>query len=813
MSDQTIDPTGNGSAPAIDRTKLPIRRAAFSGVANQTLGGSQPGWEQIGHVKPPEGAPNVLVVLIDDAGFGNPSTFGGPIDTPNYDRMATEGLRYNRFHVTAMCSPTRAALLTGRNHHAVGMGGIPEFSGGFPGYSAMLPRDAAPFPKVLKENGYSTACVGKWHLTPEGEQGPAGPFHHWPNAWGFDYYWGFLAPEAGQYDTMIAENQKFIGVQDGKDGEPFYFPEAMTDQAIEWLHGVRGHEAQKPWMLYYSTGCSHAPHHVAKEWSDRYKGKFDQGWDKLREETFERQKQLGVIAADAQLTPRPEEMPAWDSLSENSKRLFAHQMEVYAGYSENADHHVGRLLDAIDEMGELENTIVVWIWGDNGASLEGTPTGTFNEGTMVNGLPLTDEEQMQLTLKWGGVEAWGTEMMYPHYSTAWAWAGNTPFAWGKQVASHLGGTRNPLVVRCPDRIVETGGVRSQFTHVTDIGPMILDMVGIPQPTHVDGIEQQPMTGASFADSLADANAPERHTQQYFENFGNRAMYKDGWWLSMRMPRVPWRLDPELLKKFAPGVWKPDEDPVELYYLPDDFSQANDLSAKHPEKVKELQGLFWEEAEKYDVKPLLAGFSPFFGILPPLGANTMVTYHGDVQNVAPGLVPRIYNHSYSISADLHIPEGGAEGVIVADGGHLGGFSLFVEDGKLKHTYAFLGVFEYRQESKKELPTGDVNVEMVFTADAPKPATPGEVTLFVNGEPVGSGRLDHTVPFIFSGYAGMDVGRDNGLVVDRSYADKAPFAFTGTVKKVVFDVAPHLDDEAEHALHEHAAPVDTARGIIA
>jgi arylsulfatase A-like enzyme len=797
----------------IDRSKLPIRRPAFSGVANQTLDGSQPDWELIGHVKPPDGAPNVLVVLIDDAGFGNPSTFGGPIDTPNLGRMAEQGLRYNRFHVTAMCSPTRAALLTGRNHHAVGMGGIPEFSGGFPGYSAMLPRDAAPFPKILNENGYSTAAIGKWHLTPEKEQGPGGPFHHWPNAWGFDYFWGFLAPEAGQYDTMIAENQKFIGVQEGKDGKPFYFPEAMTDQAIDWLHGVRGHDSEKPWMLYYSTGCSHAPHHVWREWSEKYKGRFDQGWDKLREETFARQKQLGVVPADAELTPRPEEMPAWDSLDENSKRLFARQMEVFAGYSENADHHVGRLLDAIEEMGELDDTLVLWIWGDNGASLEGTPTGTFNEGTMVNGLPLTDAEQLQLALKWGGLEAWGTEMMYPHYSTAWAWAGNTPFQWGKQVASHLGGTRDPMVIHWPQHIKDGGGLRSQFTHITDVGPTILDIVGIPEPTHVDGVEQQPMTGVTFADSLADANAPERHTQQYFENFGNRAMYKDGWWLSMRMPRVPWRLDPEVLKTFAPGVWKPDEDPVELYYLPDDFSQATDLSASHPEKVKELQTLFWEEAERYHIKPLLAGFSPFFGILPPLGSDTTVTYYGDVQNVAPGLVPRIYNHSYTISADLHIPDGGAEGVIVADASHLGGFSLFVQDGKLKHTYAFLGVFEYRQESERELPTGDVNVQLIFAADEAKPATAGEITLLVNDERVASGRMDHTVPFGFSGYAGLDVGRDNGLVVDQSYADKAPFAFTGTVKKVVFDVAPHLEAHHEHALHEQASQADTVRGISA
>jgi arylsulfatase len=422
---------------------------------------------------------------------------------------------------------------------------------------------------------------------------------------------------------------------------------------------------------------------------------------------------------------------------------------------------------------------------------------------MVNGLPLTDEEQMQLALKWGGIEAWGTEMMYPHYSTAWAWAGNAPFAWGKQVASHLGGTRNPLVIHWPAHIGDQGGLRSQFTHVSDIGPTILDVAGIPQPTHVDGVEQQPMTGASFADSLNDANAGERHTKQYFENFGNRAMYSDGWWLSMRMPRIPWRLDPEMLKTFAPGIWKPDDDPVELYYLPDDFSQAHDLAAEHPEKVAELQKLFWEEAEKYHVKPLLAGFAPFFGILPPLGTNTTTTYYGNVQNVAPGKVPRIYNHSYTISADLHIPEGGAEGVIVADASHLGGFTLYIEDGKLKHTYAFLGVFEYRQVSEGEIPTGDVNVRMEFTADDAKPATPGDVRLLVNGESVAEGRLDHTVPFGFSGYAGMDIGRDNGLVVDLSYADKAPFAFTGKIKQVVFDVAPHLSDEDAKTLNEHAA----------
>jgi arylsulfatase len=420
---------------------------------------------------------------------------------------------------------------------------------------------------------------------------------------------------------------------------------------------------------------------------------------------------------------------------------------------------------------------------------------------MINGLPLTDEQQLQLVLKWGGLEAWGTDMMAPHYSAAWAWAGDCPFHWGKQVASHLGGTRNPMVVHWPQGTGEQGGLRSQFTHVTDIGPTILAAAGIPQPTHIDGIEQKPMHGASFTDSLEDAGASEHHTQQYFEILGNRGMYKDGWWLAWMMPRIPWKVDPETIRGFAPGVWDPASDPVELYYLPDDFTQANNLADQHPEKVKELQELFWQEAEENDVLPLLGGLTTFFGMTPPLPTQSRFTYYGDVQNVASGMIPRIYNHSYTITAELEIPEGGAEGVIVAEADHLGGFSLFVQDGKLKHTYSFVGVFEFKQESETPLPSGSVNVRMEFAADAPKPATGGEVTLYVNDEPVGGGRMEHTVPVRFSGYAGLDIGRDNGMPVDRSYADKSPFAFTGKVKKVVFDVNPHLTGEHEEELHEH------------
>ena len=488
-------------------------------------------------------------------------------------------------------------------------------------------------------------------------------------------------------------------------------------------------------------------------------------------------------------------------------------MEVYAGYSENADHNVGRVIDAIDELGELDNTLVFWIWGDNGASMEGTITGSFNELTMQNGIPLTDEMQLQLSERYGGVEAWGNQMMAPHYSAAWAWAGNTPFKWGKQVGSHLGGTRNPMVVHWPERVKEGGALRSHFTHVIDVGPTILDIAGIPMPTHIDGIEQQPMHGETFADSLTDADAPERHTQQYFETIGNRAMYKDGWWLAMRTERIPWVITPEALKPYTPGVWDPDQDPVELYYLPDDFSQAQDLAAENPEKVKELKELFWQEAEKYNVMPLLATLAPFFGIVPPLPEVPKFEFRGDVQNVLSGMIPRIYNHSYSISADLVIPQGGAEGVIVAEADHLGGFSLFVDEGKLTHTYSMMGVFVFRQEAEEALPEGEVTVRMEFAADEAKPATGGEVTLFIDDRAVGKGRMDHTVPIRFSGYAGMDIGRDNGGVVDLAYEDRKPFAFTGTIKKVVFEIKPQPSKEEAHELHTAHHHGHTAHALSA
>jgi arylsulfatase A-like enzyme/uncharacterized membrane protein len=794
-----------------DRTVLPIPDRNFGGTMGRTLDQSVGDWAMIPGPKAPEGAPNVLIVLIDDAGFGGPTTFGGAIDTPSLTRVQGMGLTYNRFHVTAVCSPTRAALLTGRNHHRVGMGTIAELPGPYPGYTGTRPRSCTALPRILKENGYVTGGFGKWHLTPGHEMGAAGPFDHWPMSWGFDHWWGFLTGAAGQYDPIITQDNSTLGVPEGEDGKLYYFPDDITDKAVEWLHAVRAQDAHKPWMLYYSTGCSHAPHHVAKEWADRYKGRFDQGWDRYREETLARQKQLGIVPPDTELTERPELFPAWDSLNDAEKQLYARQMEVFAGFSENADWNVGRLLDAIEEMGDLENTLIFYIWGDNGASMEGTLTGSFNEATFFNGVVLDADKQMEIIDKYGGVEALGGFHTAPHFAAAWAHASNTPFQWGKQMASHLGGDRDPMVVAWPSRIPAGGELRSQFTHCIDIGPTVLELVGIPEPTVVDGIAQEPMDGTSFAYTLDEAGAEERHTVQYFEMLGSRAIYQDGWWACARLDKIPWDFTPETMRRFAPGAYDPEQDPWELYYLPDDFSQATNLAADHPAKLAELKELFWQEAERNRALPLLAAFSVWLGELPPLPTISRFTYAGDVQNIQTTMIPRIYGRSYAIEAELSVPDGGAEGVLVAFADFIGGFALWVDDqGLLNHTYQFLGVETYKQTSTEPIPTGDVTVKMLFEIDEPKPASGGTVTLWANDTQIGQGRMPDTVSLLFTTYAGMDIGRDNGGVVDLAYEDKAPYAFTGTVKRVVFDLKP-ATQEQEKALHEHHTTQTVAAGV--
>jgi arylsulfatase len=772
---------------------LPRPAPPFTGTLDKTLAGSTPEYPARPHA--PAGAPNVLVVLIDDAGFGNPSTFGGPVSTPTLDRLARQGLRYNRFHVTALCSPTRAALLSGRNHHRVGFGMIAETHSGFPGYDAHWPRDAASLARILRDNGYATAAIGKWHLTPDDEQGPAGPFDRWPNAFGFDYFYGFLGGEDSHYDPMLVENQRTLGVPTESG---FYLTTALADHAIDWIRGQQSQAPDQPFFVYFATGASHAPHHVAKEWADRYAGKFDAGWDALREATFERQKKLGVVPADAVLTPRPAAFAAWDSLPPEERRLYARQMEVFAGFQECTDHEVGRVVQAIEELGAGDDTLVVYIFGDNGASMEGTESGTFNEITALNGIPLTTAQQLEAIHAYGGLDKWGGPRTDPHYAAAWAWAGNTPFQWGKQVASHLGGTRNGMVVSWPKRITDKGGVRSQFTHAIDLTPTILEVAGVTAPATVDGIAQQPIEGTSFAYTFADAAAPERHTRQYFEIIGNRALYEDGWMWSCRIDRIPWRFDPDTLARLAPGKWNPDADPCELYDLTSDFSQARDVSAQHPDKMAALEELFWSEARRNQVLPLFGGIAFVWGIRPPgdLDPKRIVLYPG-VENLAPGMIPPIYNRSFAIEADLDVARNwcagplctGAEGVIVANSSFLGGFSLYVRGGRLRYTYSFLGLKIDDLEASSVLPEGKVAVRYEFTADAPNQlATGGTQRLFVNGEQVAEGKLEHTVPLRFSGYAGLDVGRDNGLPVSPHwmYYLRRPFPFEGTIERVVFDL---------------------------
>lgn len=772
---------------AAAQQSLPIPDSQFGGTAERTLTGSKPDYPK--PVTPPAGAPNVLLILVDDAGFGNPATFGGPVSTPNLDRMANEGLRFNRFHVTALCSPTRAALLSGRNHHAVGFGSVAEFNGGWPGYNANWPKSAASVAKILQGNGYNTACFGKWHLTPDNAQGPAGPFDRWPNALGFDYFWGFLGGASGQYDPLLAENNSIIGVPKGKAGEQYYFPTDMADRTIRWIHEQKAQSPDKPFFIYYSPGASHAPHHVLKSWADKYAGKFDQGWDKLREETFARQQKLGIIPADAKLTPRAAEFPAWDSLTPELKKLYSRQMEVFAGFQENADYEIGRVIQSIDDLGYGDDTLVLYIWGDNGSSMEGTETGAFNEMTTLNGIDVPAPLQLKLIDQYGGIEAWGGPEFAPHFACAWAWAGNTPFQWGKQVASHLGGTRNPLCVRWPSKIKSKGGLRSQFTHVTDIAPTILEAAGIAPPPSVNGIEQMPMHGTSFLFAFDDAAAPSRHTQQYFEIFGNRAMYKDGWIACARLDRSPWKMDPKQVAKFAPGSgWNPDDDKWELYHLDTDFSEANDLAAQHPEKLAELKQLFWEEAAKYHVTPLLGGFASFFGFEPPSADRTKFVYYPGTTDIMSGMIPHIYNRTFSITADVDLPAGG-EGVIVAEADMMGGFALYVQDGKLHYTYSLVGLKIDTVTSTEPLPPGKTTVRYTFTADEPgKMGTGGRGQLFFGDKAVGENKLMHGVPLRFSSYSGMDIGRDNGDVVSPTYHDKAPFAFTGKIGTVTFETEP-------------------------
>jgi arylsulfatase len=753
-------------AQQVERSQLPIPDAPFKGKITKTFEESKQDYPQ--PVTPPDGAPNIVLILIDDLGFGHPSTFGGPIPTPALDRLASEGVKYNRFHTTAICSPTRIALLTGRNHHQCATGTITELSTGFPGYHSIWPRSCASIAEVLKDNGYSTAAWGKWHNTPDWETSPIGPFHNWPTGLGFEYWYGFQGGETSQWYPQLFRNTTPVE-QPKTPEEGYHLTEDITDDAIAWITRQESIAPEKPFFIYFATGATHAPLHAPKEWIDKFKGKFDQGWDKVREETLARQKTLGMVPENTKLTPRPEEIPGWNGLSEDAKRLYARHQEVFAGFLGHTDYHVGRLLDAVRALPDAENTLIIYVAGDNGPSAEGSLTGTTNNMMTQNGLPDTVEAQIHEIDEIGGPKHEN------HYPVGWAWAGSSPFQWMKRVPSHFGGTRNGLVVSWPAKLKAVGQTRSQFHHVIDIAPTIYEAIGIPEPKTVKGIEQTPIAGVSMVYTIADPNAEGRRKTQYFETGGHRAIYHDGW-VAASFHGVPWELAGSI--GFDDSVWQ-------LYNIEEDFSEAVDLADSNPEKLKELKAIFDEEAKKYNVYPL----DDRFAERARNPQRPSVTRGRDSFRYAPGTVripegsaPPIYQRSHSIIAALETDDD-SEGVIAAEGGSSGGYSLYVRDGKLVYEYNFFGKERYAIASETELPEGDIEVTMDYVqkpVNEGNPSIGGSVTLSVNGKKVAEGELKNVVPSRFSATETLDIGSDLGSTVSESYV--APHAFSGKIKRV-------------------------------
>ncbi|MDR3793486.1 MAG: arylsulfatase [Terracidiphilus sp.] len=729
------------------------------------------GWPEA--PKAPAGAPNVVVILIDDVGFGATSAFGGPINTPNFERLANAGLRYNSFHMNALCSPTRAALLTGRNNHQVGFGSIAEWSAPYPGYNTVIPKSAATIAEVLKENGYSTSVYGKWHNTPLWEVSAAGPFDHWPTGLGFEHFYGFNQAADNQYYPRIYNDT--TPVEPAKTPqEGYHFTTDIADNAIQWLHQHDAVAHDKPFFVYFATGATHEPHQVAKQWVDHYRGRFDRGWDAIRKEAFEKQKAQGLIPANAEFTPRPDGLPAWNSLSEDQKKLLAHQAEVYAGFTEQTDYEVGRVLDAIREEGQENNTVVFWIFGDNGASAEGGLDG--RDSREITGKPKTIEERLDVA------ELLGSELYMNHYAASWAWALNSPFVGTKQDAGHLGGTTDPLVVYWPGHVKP--GLRGQFSHVNDIAPTIYELTGAKFPEAVDSVKQIPLEGKSLVYSFDNANAPTRHTLQYFTTSGNRAIYKDGWWAGNRFHST-WE------QNFYSNATDKDIDvhPWELYNLNEDFSQAHDLAAKNPEKLKELLKAFDEEATRNHAYPILPARST------PLDAKlkdkTVFLYRSGVERVPLRFAPGLIGHAYTIDADVIIPPDGAEGVIVAEGGELAGVSLYVKNERVYYEVNVANDHSEQLIASRTLRSGLQHIQLTVTPDAEALARTapvgvpgfgargpisGSVKLAINGTPAGESH--------FSGIYGagetLDVGSDLGSAVSLEY--KAPYRFTGKIESV-------------------------------
>jgi arylsulfatase len=780
------------SASRDARTVLPIPDAPHTGPITYDAKDPETSFPPIERLRPPDGAPNILIVMLDDVGFGAASAFGGPCRTPVAEALAATGLKYNRFHTTALCSPTRQALLTGRNHHSCGMGGITEIATGAPGYDSVLPNTISPIARTLRLNGYATAQFGKCHEVPVWQTSPVGPFDAWPTGGGgFDYFYGFIGGEANQWYPSLYEGTTPVEVTKTPD-EGYHLMEDMTDKALGWIGQQKALTPQIPFFIYFAPGATHAPHHVPKEWADKYKGRFDAGWDALREETFDRQKKLGVIPADAELTARPKEIPAWNDMPEALKPVLRREMEVYAGWLEYADHHVGRVIDALDKLHLLDDTLVYYIIGDNGASAEGTLNGTYNEMINFNGAEQleTPEFLMERIDKLGGPES------YNHFAVGWAHAMDTPYQWTKQVASHWGGTRNGAIVHWPSHIEGRGEIRSQFHHVIDVAPTLLEAGGLPEPLSVNGVQQHPIEWVSMLYSFNDANAAERRTTQYFEMFGNRGIYHDGW-TAVTRHKTPWVLVGETTPAFDDDVW-------ELYDTNRDWTQAHDLSKQMPEKLHELQRLWLIEATRYNVLPLDDRVAERLNAVtagrPQLITGKTPLLFGNMGRLSESSVVSIKNKSHAVTAAIVVPESGAEGVIVAQGGNIGGWSLYAKEGKLRYCYNLLGIQQFYVESRDALPAGEHQVRMEFAYEGAGLGKGGAVSLFVDGKEVGSGRVLATAAMVFSADDGCDVGRDTGAPVSPEYGARDN-AFTGRVKGVEIsiaeaaNIADHIVDPAE------------------
>ena len=779
--------------PAGEREVLPKPESPFQGHIGRTVKDSTPDFPK--GVEAPKGAPNVLLILTDDVGFGATSPFGGPVETPNFQRLADSGLRYNMFHTTALCSPSRAALITGRNHHSVASGVITEMATGYPGYNSLISKSTGCVGEVLRENGYSTSWYGKAHNVPDWMSSQAGPFDLWPAGLGFEYFYGFLGGDADQWHTPIFENTRPVEAEEQVHGSK-HFDELMADKAISWMQMQHSLAPNKPWLLYYATGSAHAPHHAPKDWIARYKGKFDQGWDKVREETLARQIKLRVVPPSTQLTKRPEQIPAWDSLSPDQKRLYSHMMEVYAANLSHADHQIGRLLDAIEESGQTDNTLVIFIMGDNGASAEGSMQGTTNEvGTAGNGVPESLEYLLSMMDHLGG------PLAYNHYPVGWAHAMDSPMQWTKQVASHFGGTRNGMVISWPSKIKDKGGIRPQFCHLIDVVPTIYEAADITPPDVMDGVEQKPLEGTSLVYTFDNPKAPTRHTTQYFEMIGNRAIYKDGWMASTTPLRLPWVT---IGSKVSPGDFK-----WELYNINEDFSQAKNLAEKNPGKLKELQDAFDVEAKKYNVYPLDSSAAERVNpaIRPSLTrGRSEFTYYPGMIRIPEGSAPDFKNKSWTIAAEVALPEKGASGVLATIGGRFGGWALLIQDSKPQFVYALSNQPEHKFHiaADNAIPAGNHVVRFAFRYDGGGYGKGATGVLFLDEKQVAEGRIPRTIPFRFSLDETFDIGEDTGTPVVEEYVDNMPFRFTGTLKKIVVVLEPDklTDQERERLLEEEA-----------